>query len=219
MPIWNAKHRQNPLLFAQRVNSNNKWLKYKEKQARNCKNILDMLSSNGYNDMACENRKIFDAQKAEKNYSNQQTISQEVKGMPTFNQLVRKGRQTAEKKSTAPALQRGYNSLQKRATNTSSPQKRGVCTAVKTATPKKPNSALRKIARVRLSNGIEVTSYIPGEGHNLQEHSVVLIRGGRVKDLPGTRYHIIRGTLDTAGVANRRQARSKYGAKRPKDKK
>ena len=126
--------------------------------------------------------------------------------MPTFNQLVRKGRQTSEKKSTAPALQKGYNSL-----------KRGVCTAVKTATPKKPNSALRKIARVRLSNGIEVTSYIPGEGHNLQEHSVVMIRGGRVKDLPGTRYHIIRGTLDTAGVAKRRQARSKYGAKRPKD--
>ena len=121
--------------------------------------------------------------------------------MPTFNQLVRKGRQTSEKKSTAPALQKGYNSLRKRATNTSSPQKRGVCTAVKTATPKKPNSALRKIARVRLSNGIEVTSYIPGEGHNLQEHSVVMIRGGRVKDLPGTRYHIIRGTLDTAGVA------------------
>ena len=121
--------------------------------------------------------------------------------MPTFNQLVRKGRQTAAKKSTAPALQRGYNSLQKRADLTSSsPQKRGVCTAVKTATPKKPNSALRKIARVRLSNGIEVTSYIPGEGHNLQEHSVVLIRGGRVKDLPGTRYHIIRGTLDTAGA-------------------
>ena len=132
--------------------------------------------------------------------------------MPTFNQLVRKGRQTSVKKSTAPALQKGYNSLQKRP----SPQKRGVCTAVKTATPKKPNSALRKIARVRLSNGIEVTSYIPGEGHNLQEHSVVMIRGGRVKDLPGTRYHIIRGTLDTAGVANRKQARSKYGAKRPK---
>ena len=131
--------------------------------------------------------------------------------MPTFNQLVRKGRQTSEKKSTAPALQKGYNSLQKRAINASAPQKRGVCTAVKTATPKKPNSALRKIARVRLSNGI------PGVGHNLQEHSVVLIRGGRVKDLPGTRYHIIRGTLDTAGVANRRQARSKYGAKRPKD--
>ena len=125
--------------------------------------------------------------------------------MPTFNQLVRKGRQTSVKKSTAPALQRGYNSLQKKATEVSAPQKRGVCTAVKTATPKKPNSALRKIARVRLSNGIEVTSYIPGEGHNLQEHSVVLIRGGRVKDLPGTRYHIVRGTLDTAGVANRRQ--------------
>ena len=123
--------------------------------------------------------------------------------MPTFNQLVRKGRQTSEKKSTAPALQKGYNSLKKRATDVSAPQKRGVCTAVKTATPKKPNSALRKIARVRLSNGIEVTSYIPGEG--------------RVKDLPGTRYHIIRGTLDTAGVAKRRQARSKYGAKRPKD--
>ena len=119
--------------------------------------------------------------------------------------------------ASAPALQRGYNSLRKKATNTSAPQKRGVCTAVKTATPKKPNSALRKIARVRLSNGIEVTSYIPGEGHNLQEHSVVLIRGGRVKDLPGTRYHIVRGTLDTAGVAKRRQARSKYGAKRPKD--
>jgi len=131
--------------------------------------------------------------------------------MPTFNQLVKKGRQTSVKKSTAPALQKGYNSLKKRSTNTSAPQKRGVCT------PKKPNSALRKIARVRLSNGIEVTSYIPGEGHNLQEHSVVLIRGGRVKDLPGTRYHIVRGTLDTAGVAKRRQARSKYGAKRPKD--
>ena len=136
--------------------------------------------------------------------------------MPTFNQLVRKGRQTAEKKSTAPALQRGYNSLQKRATSTSSPQKRGVCTAVKTATPKKPNSAMRKIARVKLTNGYEVTSYIPGIGHNLQEHSVVLIRGGRVKDLPGVRYHIIRGTLDAQGVANRMQARSKYGAKRPK---
>ena len=137
--------------------------------------------------------------------------------MPTFNQLVRNGRQTSVKKSTAPALQKGYNSLRKKATDVSAPQKRGVCTAVKTATPKKPNSALRKIARVRLSNGIEVTSYIPGEGHNLQEHSVVLIRGGRVKDLPGTRYHIVRGTLDTAGVAKRRQARSKYGAKRPKE--
>ena len=136
--------------------------------------------------------------------------------MPTFNQLVRKGRAVAEKKSKAPALQKSMNTLKKETVDISSPQKRGVCTAVKTATPKKPNSALRKIARVRLSNGIEVTSYIPGEGHNLQEHSVVLIRGGRVKDLPGTRYHIIRGTLDTAGVANRRQARSKYGAKRPK---
>lgn len=136
--------------------------------------------------------------------------------MPTFNQLVRKGRKKSTWKTTAPALNRGFNSLTKRATSTSSPQKRGVCTAVKTATPKKPNSALRKIARVRLSNGMEVTSYIPGEGHNLQEHSVVMIRGGRVKDLPGTRYHIIRGTLDTAGVADRKQARSKYGAKRPK---
>ncbi len=136
--------------------------------------------------------------------------------MPTFNQLVRKGRKTVSKKSNSPALQSAYNSLKKRSTDASSPQKRGVCTVVRTATPKKPNSALRKIARVRLSNGIEVTSYIPGEGHNLQEHSVVLIRGGRVKDLPGTRYHIVRGTLDTAGVANRKQARSKYGAKRPK---
>ena len=137
--------------------------------------------------------------------------------MPTFNQLVRKGRQTATKKSNSPALQKSVNSLRKTTVEQSSPQKRGVCTAVRTATPKKPNSALRKIARVRLSNGIEVTSYIPGEGHNLQEHSGVLIRGGRVKDLPGTRYHIVRGTLDTAGVAKRRQARSKYGAKRPKE--
>ncbi len=137
--------------------------------------------------------------------------------MPTFNQLVRKGRQVSVKKSTAPALQRGWNSLQKKTTDISSPQKRGVCTVVKTDTPKKPNSALRKIARVRLSNGVEVTAYIPGEGHNLQEHSVVLIRGGRVKDMPGVRYHIVRGVLDTAGVANRRQARSKYGAKRPKN--
>ena len=137
--------------------------------------------------------------------------------MPTFNQLVKKGRQTSVKKSTAPALLKSYNSLQKKSIDTAAPQKRGVCTAVKTATPKKPNSDLRKKARDRLSNGIEVTSYIPGEGHNLQEHSVVLIRGGRVKDLPGTRYHIVRGTLDTAGVAKRRQARSKYGAKRPKD--
>ena len=139
--------------------------------------------------------------------------------MPTFNQLVRKGRQTSEHKPKAPALLRSFNSLHKKPVFDDCPQKRGVCTAVKTTTPKKPNSALRKIARVRLSNGIEVTSYIPGEGHNLQEHSVVLVRGGRVKDLPGTRYHIIRGTLDTAGVANRRQARSKYGAKRPKVKK
>jgi small subunit ribosomal protein S12 len=136
--------------------------------------------------------------------------------MPTINQLVRKGRKEIVKKSTAPALQKGFNSLHKKATNISAPHKRGVCTAVKTATPKKPNSALRKIARVRLTNGIEVTGYIPGEGHNLQEHSVVLIRGGRIKDLPGTRYHIVRGTLDTAGVADRKQSRSKYGAKRPK---
>ena len=139
--------------------------------------------------------------------------------MPTFNQLVRTGRTTKVVKSTAPALQKGLDSLKNKVTDQSSPQKRGVCTYVKTKTPKKPNSALRKIARVRLSNGIEVTSYIPGVGHNLQEHSVVLIRGGRVKDLPGVRYHIIRGTLDTAGVANRKQARSKYGAKRPKVKK
>ena len=136
--------------------------------------------------------------------------------MPTFNQLVKQGRKTAVKKSTAPALQKGYNSLQKKATDISSPQKRGVCTAVKTATPKKPNSALRKIARVRLTNGIEVSAYIPGVGHNLQEHSVVMIRGGRVKDLPGVRYHIIRGTLDTQGVNGRMQSRSKYGAKKPK---
>ena len=136
--------------------------------------------------------------------------------MPTFNQLVRKGRQASTKKSKAPALQVGFNSLKKKPIDQSAPQKRGVCTAVKTATPKKPNSALRKVARVRLTNGIEVTAYIPGIGHNLQEHSVVLIRGGRVKDLPGVRYHIVRGTLDTAGVAERRQARSKYGAKRPK---
>ena len=136
--------------------------------------------------------------------------------MPTFNQLVRQGRKSTVKKSTAPALQKGYNSLQKKTTDVSAPQKRGVCTAVKTATPKKPNSALRKIARVRLTNGIEVSAYIPGVGHNLQEHSVVMIRGGRVKDLPGVRYHIIRGTLDTQGVNGRMQSRSKYGAKKPK---
>ena len=136
--------------------------------------------------------------------------------MPTINQLVRKGRKTTASKAKAPALLKGFNSKANRQTNHRSPQKRGVCTVVKTVTPKKPNSALRKVARVKLSNGYEVTSYIPGEGHNLQEHSVVLIRGGRVKDLPGVRYHIIRGTLDTAGVKDRMQARSKYGAKRPK---
>lgn len=123
--------------------------------------------------------------------------------MPTINQLIRKGRKSTIKKTKAPAL--GGN-----------PQKRGVCTRVYTTTPKKPNSALRKVARVRLTNGIEVTAYIPGEGHNLQEHSIVLIRGGRVKDLPGVRYHIVRGTLDTSGVEERKQARSKYGAKKPK---
>ena len=136
--------------------------------------------------------------------------------MPTFNQLVRNGRQTLEKKSKSPALGKGLNSKKNVLTNNNSPQKRGVCTVVKTDTPKKPNSALRKPARVRLTNGIEVSAYIPGVGHNLQEHSVVLIRGGRVKDLPGVRYHIIRGTLDAQGVANRMQSRSKYGAKRPK---
>ena len=136
--------------------------------------------------------------------------------MPTFNQLVRKGREQVGYKSKSPALQKGWNAKKKRAINLNSPQKRGVCTVIRTTTPKKPNSALRKIARVRLTNGMEVTSYIPGIGHNLQEHSVVLIRGGRVKDLPGVRYHIIRGTLDTQGVAKRMQARSKYGAKRPK---
>ena len=136
--------------------------------------------------------------------------------MPTINQLVRHGRTSSEKKSTAPALNKGMNSLRRVATDVNSPQKRGVCTAVRTMTPKKPNSALRKIARVRLVNGMEGTAYIPGEGHNLQEHSVVLIRGGRVKDLPGVRYHIVRGTLDAAGVANRMQSRSLYGAKRPK---
>ena len=136
--------------------------------------------------------------------------------MPTFNQLVRYGRQKVTYESKSPALQRGWNSLKTEATTLPSPQKRGVCTAVRTTTPKKPNSALRKIARVRLTNGMEVSAYIPGVGHNLQEHSVVMIRGGRVKDLPGVRYHIIRGTLDTQGVQNRMQARSKYGAKKPK---
>ncbi|MBO4216463.1 MAG: 30S ribosomal protein S12 [Clostridia bacterium] len=136
--------------------------------------------------------------------------------MPTFNQLVRSGREKREYKSKAPVLNKGYNALKKTHTDLCSPQKRGVCTKVMTTSPKKPNSALRKIARVRLTNGIEATTYIPGIGHNLQEHSVVLIRGGRVRDLPGVRYHIIRGTLDSQGVANRNQARSKYGAKRGK---
>lgn len=136
--------------------------------------------------------------------------------MPTFNQLVRNGRETLERKPKAPALLKGLNSKKNVLTDQDSPQKRGVCTAVKTATPKKPNSALRKIARVRLTNGIEVSAYIPGVGHNLQEHSVVLIRGGRVKDLPGVRYKIIRGALDTAAVSDRAQARSRYGAKKPK---
>eukprot|EP00792_Barthelona_sp_PAP020_P001473 TRINITY_DN12341_c0_g1_i1.p1 TRINITY_DN12341_c0_g1~~TRINITY_DN12341_c0_g1_i1.p1 ORF type:complete len:147 (+),score=5.45 TRINITY_DN12341_c0_g1_i1:102-542(+) len=136
--------------------------------------------------------------------------------MPTINQLVRKGRKTMTTKSTAPALQKTFNSLHRKSENQNSPQKRGVCTAVRTVTPKKPNSALRKVARVRLTNQLEVTAYIPGIGHNLQEHSVVLIRGGRVKDIPGCRYHIVRGVLDTAGVNDRLQARSKYGAKRPK---
>ena len=139
--------------------------------------------------------------------------------MPTINQLVRKGRGEKVRKRKSPVLGIGFNSKEKKTTKQDSPQKRGVCTRVGTLTPKKPNSALRKYARVRLSNGYEVTAYIPGEGHNLQEHSVVMIRGGRVKDLIGVRYHIIRGTLDTAGVEKRRQGRSKYGAKRPKVKK
>src|SRR3954463_10174299 len=139
--------------------------------------------------------------------------------MPTINQLVRKPRKSAEEKSKSPALNKGYNSFKKSMTNVNSPQKRGVCTRVGTMTPKKPNSALRKYARVRLTNTLEVNAYIPGEGHNLQEHSVVLIRGGRVKDLPGVRYHIVRGALDTAGVTGRMQSRSQYGAKRPKEKK
>ena len=136
--------------------------------------------------------------------------------MPTIAQLVRNGRTNKTYKSKSPALGYGFNALQKTERDYSSPQKRGVCTRVTTMTPKKPNSALRKYARVRLSNGTEVTAYIPGIGHTLQEHSVVLIRGGRVKDLPGVRYHIVRGTLDATGVQNRQQARSKYGAKRPK---
>jgi len=134
--------------------------------------------------------------------------------MPTINQLVRKNRKPKTKKSKSPVLGISYNSMKRKTTKQNSPQKRGVCTRVGTRTPKKPNSALRKYARVRLSNGKEVDTYIPGEGHNLQEHSVVLIRGGRVKDLIGVRYHIIRGTLDTGGVANRKQGRSKYGTKK-----
>ena len=136
--------------------------------------------------------------------------------MPTKNQLVRKGRKSQQRKPKAPALLKSWNSQKRREIDLNSPLKRGVCTVVKTTTPKKPNSALRKVARVKLSNGEEVTAYIPGIGHNLQEHSVVLIRGGRVKDLPGVRYHIVRGTLDTQGVANRMKARSKFGAKKPK---
>ena len=136
--------------------------------------------------------------------------------MPTINQLVRKNRSKKTRKSKSPVLNIGYNSKDKVQTDKNSPQKRGVCTRVGTMTPKKPNSALRKYARVRLSNNMEVTAYIPGEGHNLQEHSVVLIRGGRVKDLIGVRYHIVRGTLDTAGIEKRRKGRSKYGTKKPK---
>ncbi len=137
--------------------------------------------------------------------------------MPTVNQLTRRGRKRIPRKTKVPALCRGFNALKRQAIRTKgSPQKRGVCIQVKTMTPKKPNSALRKIARVRLTNGMEVTAYIPGEGHNLQEHSVVLIEGGRVKDLPGVRYHIVRGTLDTGGVTDRRQSRSRYGTKRVK---
>ena len=136
--------------------------------------------------------------------------------MPTINQLVHKNRKDKVRKSKAPVLGVGINTIQNKATDVNSPQKRGVCTRVGTMTPNKPNSALRKYARVRLSNGMEVTAYIPGIGHNLQEHSVVLIRGGRVKDLPGVRYHIVRGTLDCAGVNDRKQSRSLYGTKRPK---
>ena len=139
--------------------------------------------------------------------------------MPTINQLIRKGRDKKVYKSKSPALGVNFNTLRKKTTTVNSPQKRGVCVSVRTVTPKKPNSALRKVARVRLTNGLEVAAYIPGIGHNLQEHSVVLISGGRVKDLPGVRYHIVRGTLDTAGVDKRMQSRSKYGAKRPKVKK
>ncbi len=137
--------------------------------------------------------------------------------MPTINQLVKKNRKNKKKKSKSPVLNVGYNAMTRRQTDAKGPQKRGVCTRVGTKTPKKPNSALRKYARVRLSNGKEVDCYIPGEGHNLQEHSVVLVRGGRVKDLIGVRYHIVRGTLDTQGVNDRKQGRSKYGTKKPKN--
>jgi small subunit ribosomal protein S12 len=151
-----------------------------------------------------------------KNYCEESNNRRRI--VPTINQMVRKGRKSKKVKSKAPALQYTLNSYKQRRVrqDKGAPQKRGVCTVVRTMTPKKPNSALRKIARVRLTNGIEVTAYIPGEGHQLQEHSVVLVRGGRVKDLPGVRYHIVRGSLDTTGVANRKQGRSKYGAKRPK---
>jgi small subunit ribosomal protein S12 len=149
---------------------------------------------------------------------NSEFVISEAK-VPTINQLVRKGRKSKKVKSKAPALLYTYNSMkqQRKRQQKGAPQKRGVCTIVRTMTPKKPNSALRKIARVRLTNLIEVTAYIPGEGHTLQEHSVVLVRGGRVKDLPGVRYHIVRGTLDTGGVVDRQQGRSKYGSKRPKE--
>ncbi len=152
--------------------------------------------------------------------SNRRTVgrSLEEEGLPTVNQLVRKGRKASGKASKAPALQYSYNSQERRTKRMSkgNPQKRGVCTQVRTTTPRKPNSALRKVARVRLSNQLEVTAYIPGEGHSLQEHNVVLVRGGRVKDVPGVRYHIVRGALDSTGVNGRSKGRSKYGSKRPK---
>ncbi len=139
--------------------------------------------------------------------------------MPTINQLIKKSRKSTKKKPKSPAMTYGFNSIQNKPVDYSSPFKRGVCVKVATTTPKKPNSALRKIARVKLTNGMEVTAYIPGVGHNLQEHSIVMLRGGRVKDLPGVRYHIVRGVLDTSGVSDRKQGRSKYGAKKPKEEK
>lgn len=159
---------------------------------------------------------VYDGRSCE---SSGRACDEGVSRVPTIRQLVRSGRKRVPKKTTAPALQFVLNSLKGRTVQRrdGAPQKRGVCLQVKTQTPKKPNSALRKVARVRLSNGVEVTAYIPGEGHNLQEHSVVLVRGGRVKDLPGVRYHIIRGTLDTQGVRDRKQGRSRYGAKKPKE--